>query len=148
MNYRAKKALNPSKVARSLVETDDGRLFTFKQQVRQEKVLSSKLGLRERTQERLQARHSLAAIDKFFNKHADVITKQHYLYELPPCNSLAARTSTFQPNWCQGEKKIYTLDSYAYCLFTRKEVKAASEKGIDGGIVFLAFFPFLRLISV
>lgn len=136
-NYKAKKAVNPVKLAKSLVEDQDGSLF-LRNQVRQEKEMSSKLSLRAKTLERLQSRHSISAISRFFDKHAMVIEKQHYLYELPAYNPLI-RDATFQPNWSEDDKTIYTLDSYAYCLFTRKEYKAALSANIDKGSITL--FP-------
>jgi len=136
-----KKALNPAKLARSLSENKDGSLF-LKSQVKQEKRMSVKLSLPEKSRAKLHERHSFIGISNFFNQYASVIKKQHYLYQLPPCNN-PGRSATFQPNWCDTEKQIYTLDSHSYCLFTRKEYKAALSVGVSKGIslsLFLYFF--------
>ena len=107
----------------------------LKKQVKEEKAMSSKLRLNSKIEEQLLERHSMPAIAKFFEQHAKTIEKQHYLYQVP--NFLpSAHSATFQPIWCATEKKIYPLDSFSYCLFTRSEKKSALTANVDKGIFF------------
>jgi hypothetical protein len=119
-SYKAKKANNP-------------QAQFLEKQVREEKAMSSKLSLNSKIEEKLLERHSMPAIAKFFEQHAKTIEKQHYLYEVP--NFLpGAHSATFQPIWCATEKRIYSLDSFSYCLFTRSEKKDAIRANVDKGI--------------
>lgn len=146
MNRQVKKATT-IKLTKARTESQDGAFF-MKNQMRQEKEMSEKLSLGSKTQEKLQTRHSVSAISRLFDRNAKVIAKQHYLYELPPCGD-SVSFATFRPIWCESEKSVETLDCYSYCLFTRKEYKAALANDIPKGIFLLAcqkknLFIFIR----
>ncbi len=115
---------------------DDGQSL-FEQQIAEEKARS-----RERRknadhdnyiQVKLLERHDRKSINSFLATHSSVIKKSHYLYLIPPCIP-RIQSATFKFNWSSTENKIYTLDSYSYCLFSRSQYKDAIENGISKGI--------------
>jgi len=128
------KKLNPSNLAKSLGHDNEGTLY-HKTNIQLEKELSNKLKLDEKIQEKLQSRHSMTAISRFFDRYSKIIEKEHYLYELPTSEP-SARSTTFRPDWCETDKPVYTLDTFSYCLFTRKEYKLACANNVPKGTHF------------
>lgn len=126
---------------KTTMKQENSDALYHKQHLQREKELSSKLGLESKIQEKLQSRHSMTAISRFFEKYTKLIQKQHYLYELP-ASLPSARSTTFKPDWCETDKIVYTLDSYAYCLFTRKEYKLALASNVSKGILFYSLCIF------
>lgn len=111
-----------------MIDLTDSASF-FNQQIRQEKAWEEKLKLKEDIQERLQARHSLSAISRFFSQHGDIIKRQHFLYEVNGLSTpLPNATIRFQ--WLPNvDNRVYSLDSYNYCLFTREQYTTATTNG-------------------